>query len=98
MVGRGRRSALNAARRSPGWTGKVASYELENMLQQESLGAADRLKLREELEVLTDGDLSEREQVKRWKRVKELSPGLWERGGVIIQDLVTDYAKRKLDI
>lgn len=68
------------------------------MLQQESLGAADRLKLREELEVLTDGDLSEREQVKRWKRVKELSPGLWERGGVIIQDLVTDYAKRKLDI
>jgi hypothetical protein len=73
-------------------------YELENMLRHEALPEATLLAIREELEALAESDLSEKEQVKRWKRVRELSPQLWERGGPVIQDLATEWMKRKLGL
>jgi hypothetical protein len=73
-------------------------WALENLLDEEKTDQATRLAVREQLEALTDGDLSDKDQVKHWKRVRQLSPELWSRGANIVQDLVTDYAKQKLGI
>lgn len=74
-------------------------YELQNLLRHERVDEATALAIHEELDALTPADLPEKEQVRRWKRVKELAPpGMWERGANVIQDLATEYVKRKIGL
>lgn len=56
-------------------------YELMNLLDEEELDAADELEVREQLERLAQSDLAEDESLRRWKKVKEKAPGLWEKSG-----------------
>ena len=64
------------------WASRQARiYELMNLLDEEELDPAAELTVREHLEALTDADLDEDEQGRRWERVKRLAPGLWERSG-----------------
>jgi hypothetical protein len=73
-------------------------YELQNRLDREQLDQGDALAAREQLEALADPNLTEDEQVKRWKRLRELAPKFWENSQTVITDLVTAYAKRKLGL
>ena len=70
-------------------------YEIENRLGHDDLSRADQLALREELEALADPGLSEKEQARHWKRIRELAPNLADRAGDLLQDLATEYVKRK---
>jgi hypothetical protein len=81
------------------WADRQARiYELQNKLDREQLDEGTRLKVREQLDALADPDLNEEEAVRRWDRVHELAPGLWERGQGIITDLATAYMKTKLGL
>lgn len=51
------------------------------MLDEEQLDPAARLEAQEQLEALTNPDLDEEEQTRRWRRFKELAPDLWEKSG-----------------
>jgi hypothetical protein len=73
-------------------------YELENRLDDEDISEGERLIVREQLEALLDADLDEREAARRWKKIRELAPGLWEKSGArsIIETLATEYVKRQI--
>jgi hypothetical protein len=75
-------------------------HELENRLDDEDLDPATELIVREQLEALVDAEMDEKEAARRWKRVRELAPGLWEQSGArrIIETLATEYVKRQLGL
>jgi hypothetical protein len=73
-------------------------YQLENILDDEDLDEATRLKVRESLEALQRSDLSEDEESRLWKRVKALSPGLMDAGGRIIESLVSGAIRAQLGL
>jgi hypothetical protein len=52
--------------------------------------------VREQLEALLDSDIEEDEAARRWSKVKELAPGLWEKTGArtIIDSLATAYIRK----
>jgi len=62
-----------------------------NLLESENLDPAAELSAREHLEALTDSALPDAEQEGRWRTVKQLAPGLWERSGAraIIETVVS---------
>jgi hypothetical protein len=70
-------------------------YELQNRLDDEDLDTASELIAREQLEALLDVDMDDEEAVRRWKKVKELAPGLWDKSGArsIIESLATAYIR-----
>lgn len=70
-------------------------YELQNRLDDEDLDPASELLAREQLEALLNADIDDEEAVRRWKRIKELAPGLWEKSGAqsIIESLATAYVR-----
>jgi hypothetical protein len=49
-------------------------YLLQNILEESDLDAATKLRAREQLEALTDPDLEEEEQAKRWARFRNAAP------------------------
>lgn len=73
-------------------------YELQNLLDEEGLDSASELIAREQLEALLNADINEEEAVRRWKKVKELAPGLWEKSGAssIIESLVSSYIRGQI--
>jgi hypothetical protein len=73
-------------------------YELQNMLDRETLGPADALTVREQLEALLDADLSEQEQRQRWERVRRLAPGLWSSGQNILETVMGAETKYELGL
>jgi hypothetical protein len=74
-------------------------YELENLLEDQDLDAADALKVRDELEALRE-DPSDDEQVevRRWKVIQKLAPGLMSAGERIIESVVTATIKTHLGL
>jgi hypothetical protein len=75
-------------------------YLLENMLDEEALDGANRLEVQEQLEALTNPDLEEAEQERRWRRVKTLAPGFWEKSGAqkILETVVSAAIKAQLGL
>ena len=61
---------------------------------------ATRLKLEDELEALRDPDISEEEELERWKRIRRYAETAWEAGGVkqIVATLITATARSKLGL
>ncbi len=73
-------------------------YLLENILDDQELDAADELTVREELEALRNPDLSDEEAKRRWARVRELAPGLWEAGKPILDSVVSAAIKAQMGL
>ena len=73
-------------------------YRLENMLADENLDEASELAVREQLEALVDPELPVEEQRRRWLRVKEAAPGLFARGGNIIEGLAAAAIRQQLGL
>jgi hypothetical protein len=67
-------------------------------LDEQDLDEANRLAVREQLELLQDPDLSEEEQAERWRRIKKLAPGFMEAGGRIVESVVTAAVKGSLGL
>lgn len=83
------------------WVGRAARiYELQNRLDEENLDPAAELVIREQLQALTDPDLDEAEQVKRWARIKNAAPDFLLRAATspIVTSLVTAKAKKQLGL
>jgi len=74
--------------------------DLENLLDREDLEPATELAVREQLEALMDPDIDEKTAEKRWRRVRELAPGLWENSGAqsVATSLMTEALKRALGL
>lgn len=70
-------------------------YELQNRIDDEDLDPASELIVREQLEALLDSDIADEEAARRWGKIKELAPGLWEKSGArtIIESLATAYIR-----
>jgi hypothetical protein len=75
-------------------------YELQNRLDDEDLDPATELIVREQLEALTDPDLTEVDQVKRWQRIKSAAPEFLMKAATspIVTTLVTAEAKKQLGL
>jgi hypothetical protein len=72
------------------WAGRQARiYELQNLLDEEGLDSATELAVREQLDALVDPDLDEREQAKRWKRIKSAVPGFLDLEKAATQPILT---------
>jgi hypothetical protein len=73
-------------------------YELQNLLDAEQLDSASELIVQEQLKALVNADIDDEEAVRRWKKVKELAPGLWEKSGArsIIESVATAYIRSHL--
>jgi hypothetical protein len=69
-------------------------YLLENMLEDERLDPADALAAREQLAVLSQPDLEPAEAERRWRRLKELAPQLWDKTGA--RDIMTSVMSAAL--
>lgn len=52
-------------------------YLLQNILDGAELEPAERLRAAEQLEALTDPDLDDEEQARRWARFKKAAPTVW---------------------
>ena len=76
-------------------------YLLEARIESEAdPDPATRLKLEDELEALRDPDISEEEELERWKRIRRYAETAWEAGGVkqIVATLITATARSKLGL
>jgi hypothetical protein len=75
-------------------------YQLQDMLDEEKLDPATRLEVREQLDALTDPELDEKEQLRRWSRIKRQAPGLWEKTGAqrILVSVVSAAIKHQLGL
>ena len=83
------------------WVGRTARiYELQNRLDEEHLDPATELIVREQLEALTDPDLDDDEQVKRWKKIMSTAPGFVTKAASqpIVTSLVTAYVQKALGL
>jgi hypothetical protein len=61
------------------WAGRQARiYQMHNLLDEGGLSSADELVVREQLEALLEEDLPAEEQVRRWKRVKNVAPAVFD--------------------
>jgi hypothetical protein len=75
-------------------------YELMNLLDGEDLDPASALEVREQLEALAEPEMDEKEAARRWQRVKERAPGLWEKSGArnILESVVSAAMKSALGL
>ena len=81
------------------WANRQARiWELENLLDAENLPEAERLAVHEQLQRLESPDLDQDEEVERWRRVRDVAPGLFQSGRRIIESLVTEVIKRELGL
>jgi hypothetical protein len=83
------------------WASRQARiYQLMDLLEAEGLDPATELKVREQLEALTNPDIEEGDERKRWERVKQLAPKLWEKTGAqqILVTVVSAGLKQQLGL
>ena len=83
------------------WVGRTARiYELQNRLDEEQLDSATELVVREQLEALTNPDLDDDEQIKRWKRIASAAPGFMQKtaSSPLVASLLTAYMKKELGL
>jgi hypothetical protein len=81
------------------WVGREGRiYELQNRLDREPLDDATKLTVREQLEALSNPDLTEEQQLERWRKVKRLAPELLRTGRSIVDSLATAYMKKELGL
>jgi hypothetical protein len=73
-------------------------YQLQNLLDKTDLDPATRLKVREELEALSQTALSEEEERQHWQQVKTLAPALWDAGQKILVNVVSEAIKKSLGL
>ena len=75
-------------------------YELQNRLDDEELDSATELVEREQLEALTNPDLDEAEQVRRWQRIKTAAPDFLLKAATnpIVTSLLTAEGKKQLGL
>jgi hypothetical protein len=81
------------------WAGRQARiYQLQNLLEEEQLETATELQVREQLDALLDPELDEKEQTRRWKRIKASAPGFLDRAAAqpIVETLITAAIKSQL--
>jgi hypothetical protein len=52
-------------------------YMLRNILEASEVDEAAKLRAREQLEALSDPELDEEEQARRWARFKKAAPAVW---------------------
>lgn len=82
------------------WASRQARlWELENLLDDNpDLSEADRLVISEQLQALSNPDLSEDEQVERWQKVKDLAPALFKSSARIVETVTTAFVMKKLGL
>jgi hypothetical protein len=83
------------------WASRAARIRrLVNLLDGEDLDAATELAVREQLDALADPDLDDKTAERRWRRVRELAPGLWEQSGAraVMTTVMSEAAKRALGL
>jgi hypothetical protein len=81
------------------WAGRDALiYRLENILDNQSVDEPTRRKAHEQLEILRQVGLSEDDELRHWRRVKELAPGVLQAGGRILERLVTEAAMKQIGL
>jgi hypothetical protein len=83
------------------WAGREARiYELQNLLDEEQLGPAEELVVHEQLTALLNPELDEKEQLKRWKRIREAAPDflLKTASQPIVVSLITGVARKELGL
>jgi hypothetical protein len=82
------------------WASRQARlWELENVLQEDpDLSEADRLTIAEQLDALREPDLSEDDQVERWRRIKKVAPSLLGAGLNIFVSVTSAYVQTKLGV
>jgi hypothetical protein len=70
------------------------------MLDELELDEAARLEVHEQLQALTAPEISDEEQLRRWTKVKETAPGLWEKSGAqrILESVVSAAIKGALGL
>lgn len=75
-------------------------YLLENMLDEEQLDPAAELEAREQLRALAQLDPDDEDAERRWKKIRGLAPGLWEKAGgrEILQSVVSAGIKGGLGL
>jgi hypothetical protein len=75
-------------------------YLLQDMLDREEIDPAARLEAQEQLEALTNPDLDENEQRRRWERFKRAAPELWESSGAqrILESLASASIRAALGL
>jgi hypothetical protein len=71
-------------------------WQLENLLEDESLPENDQLIVREQLEALGAGD--EHDQERRWTRIKALAPGLIDTGRAIVVTVTSAAIQRQIGL
>ncbi len=81
------------------WANRGARiHELENRLRREPMDEATALVLREQLAALQSPDLSEKEQRKRWERVRAIAPKIWLEVAPLLRSLLSAELQAKLGI
>jgi hypothetical protein len=81
------------------WASRQARfYQLENLLDEEDLEEADRLKVQEQLELLQREDDDEETAIERWSVIQRLAPGVVATGSRIIETIVTATVKAHLGL
>ena len=75
-------------------------FRLQDLLDGQDIDAAARLEAQEQLEALTNPDLDDDEQRRRWERFKRAAPGLWESSGAqrILESLVSASIRASLGL
>jgi len=82
------------------WVGRQERiWEIENRAQADGLDPGTALALREQLSALAE-TYDDEAQVRIWKRVGELVPGLLEKSGVrqIAESIMTAYVQKQLGL
>lgn len=75
-------------------------FLLQDMLDREEIDPAARLEAQEQLEALTNPDLDEDEQRRRWERFKRAAPELWASSGAqrILESLASSSIRAALGL
>jgi hypothetical protein len=83
------------------WVDRAGRIQhLENLLDNENLDEATDLAVREQLNALADPDVDDKSAQRRWNRVRDLAPGLWEQSGAraVLTSLMTEALKREFGL
>ena len=73
-------------------------WQIENLLERGHLSEADQLTLREKFEELANPDLTEDDQVERWKAITRIAPSVLDTARRIAESLLTSYMKGQLGL
>jgi hypothetical protein len=83
------------------WASREARIRrLVNLIDGANVDSATQLAVREQLEALADPDIDEKTAERRWRKVRELAPGLWEQSGArtVLTSVMSEALKRALGL